>query len=78
MAFHSNVLHRLYENEKSFASFTFKVCQNLITLSSVVRFMQKNHYLFNKVNEKIEALAKKVMLRIWHEYSMMRLNTLEG
>jgi hypothetical protein len=52
----------LYHNELNYKNHTFRICQEFLMPSFIVAYMRKNHFLIDKIDDKIEALKSNGIL----------------
>lgn len=55
----------LYENERNYKNFTFKICPEHIMPSFVVAYARKNLYLIPEINKQIEAFKSNGLIGFW-------------
>lgn len=55
----------LHHNELNDRDHSFRICQEFLMPSYIVAYMRKNHFLIDKIDEKIEALKANGMLANW-------------
>lgn len=55
----------LYENEKNYKNFTYKVCPEQVMPSFVAAYMRKNHFLVGEIDKRIEALMSNGLMGHW-------------
>lgn len=61
----------LYQNEQQYNETQLKICKETVMISFIVAYMQKNHYLINEVNLKIEALQTNGIMVNWINHQLM-------
>lgn len=69
----------LYQNEQNYGKFKFRICKEHIMSSFIVAYLRKNHFLVNKIDEKIGAFKSSGLLTYWiDKYTARRFKMLKN